>query len=188
VSEWKGGGALANKERPDLIGNSIISVGAGLGTSLIVLVAQPHLVVVLGAGLLSCAGVIAIRQTFRRRRRRRPLIVKIKETPQWRRLNDKIRLIAADVELKNRTRDAIRIEECQFVYEGSTGIRERAQLSGNETLAFDDIAQPYYPRLKGYAEVPPHKTISGWCVEPVRRSQFGGTPKCTVTIKDTNGQ
>jgi hypothetical protein len=177
----------ADNELRGLIMNGVISVGAGLFTSLIALVAQPHLVVVLGAGVLACAGVIAIRQTVRARKRRPPLIVKVKDTPQWRGLNDNIRVIAAEIELTNKTRDAIRIEECELNYEGFGGILERVRLSGNEMLAFDDIAQHYYPQLKGFAEVPPRKSISGWCVAAVRRNPFGGTPKCVVTVKDTIG-
>jgi hypothetical protein len=183
----EGVAAMADKELRDLIMNGVMSVGAGLGTSLIALVAQPHLVVVLSAGVLVCAGVIAVRQIFRARKRRPPLIVRVKDTPRWQGLNDKIRVIAAEVEFTNRTRDAIRIEECEFSYEGSDGILERVQLSGNETLAFDDIAHHYYPQLKGFAEVPPHKSISGWYVAPVRRNPVGGTPKCVVTVKDIIG-
>jgi hypothetical protein len=167
--------------------NGVMSVGAGLGTSLIVLVAQPHLVVVLGAGALACVGVIAVRQLFRARKRRSPLIVKVKDTPQWQGLNGKIRVIATEIEFTNRTRDVIRIEECDFAYEGSAGILESVQLSGNETLAFNAIARNYYPQLKRFAEVPPHKSVSGWYVAPVRRNPAGGTPKCVVTVKDTIG-
>jgi hypothetical protein len=179
--------ATADKELRDLAMNGVMSVGAGLGTSLIALVAQPHLVVVLGAGVLACAGMIAVGMIFRARRRRPPLIVKVRDTPQWQSLNDETKIIAAEVELTNRTRDAIRIEECEFTYEGSGGILESIQLSGNDTLAFDDIVQHYYPQLKGFAEVLPHKSISGWCIAPVRRNPVGGTPKCVVTVKDTIG-
>jgi len=183
----EGVATMADKELRDLIMNGVMSVGAGLGTSLIALVAQPHLIIVLSAGVLACAGMIAIRQIFRARKRRPPLIVKVKDTPQWRGLNDKTRVIVAEVELTNRTHDAIRIEECEFTYEGSGGILERVQLSENQMLAFDDIAQHYYPQLKGFAEVPPRKSISGWCVAAVRRNPVGGTPKCVVTVKDTIG-
>lgn len=167
--------------------NGVMSVGAGLATSLIALVAQPHLIVVLSAGVLACAGAMAICQIFRAHKRRPPLMMKIKDTPQWWGLNDKTRVIAAEVELTNRTRNAIRIEECKFTYEDPGGIFERIQLSGSETLAFDNIAQHYYPQLKGFAEVPPHKSISGWYVAPVRRNLLGGTPKCAVNIRDTIG-
>jgi hypothetical protein len=179
--------ATADRELRDLITNGVMSVGAGLGTSLIALVSQPHLVVVLSAGVLACVGVIAVRQIFRARKRRPPLIVKVNGSPQWQTLNDKIRVIAAEVELTNRTRNAIRIEECEFTYEDSRGILERVQLTRNEALAFDRIAQHYYPQLKGFAEVSPHRSIFGWYVAPVSRNPVGGTPKCVVTVKDAIG-
>ena len=117
----------------------------------------------------------------------RRLSVKVKDTPQWQGVNGQIRVIATEVELTNRTRDAIRIEECEFAYEGSAGILEKVQLSRTQALAFDDISRKYYPQLKGFAEVPPHKSISGWYVAPVRRNPVGGTPKCVITVKDTIG-
>jgi len=178
---------MADRELRDLIMNGVMSVGAGLGTSLIALVAHPHLVVVLSAGVLACAGVIAVRQIFRARKRRPPLVVKVKDRPQWQGVNDEYMLVAAVVEATNTTRDAIRIEEYEFTSEGHDGILKRVQLSESETLVFANIAQQYYPQLKGFTEVLPHKCISGWYVAPVHRSPIGGTPKCVVTVKDTIG-
>jgi hypothetical protein len=175
---------MAGNKINDLTQNYILSVGAGFVVALIAYVAQPHLVVVFLAGILVCGAMLIILQLARPHKSRPQLIVKIKGTPQWQGLNDKHRVVAAQVEVTNRTRRAIRIEETDFQYESSGGIFERVHLSGNETAAFDNIAQHYYPQLNGFADVPPRSTISGWYAGSVPRNPFGGTPKCIVTVKD----
>jgi hypothetical protein len=121
------------------------------------------------------------------------LIVTILEDSQfenWKR----IALIAAlRVKITNTTGAMIRLSSFGFTYdpEGLSGLR--TTLSRDEDGELDRELhnrrerQHYGIPLRHHATVPAGEFITGWVVEAVPRKAQGGTPSCTVVIKDELG-
>ena len=121
-----------------------------------------------------------------------PLTIEIVDNrfENWRR----IALIAAlRVKVTNTTGAKIRLSGIGFTYdpEGSPGLA--TTLSRDERLELDRVLhdrrerQHYGIPLSNYAMVPAGESITGWVVETVTPRAEGGTPACTVVIKDELG-
>jgi hypothetical protein len=166
-----------------------IALFAGFLSSLIAFLARAYLAVVLSAGVLVCGAVIAGLEIANARRA--PLSVKIKGDPQWLSGNEDIRIVAVEIEIRNRTRNTIPIEEYGFAYayESPAATLESPQLSQGDLDTVELVANydRYFPPLRRFVEVPGHKAISGWYVAGVRRDRAGGTPKCIISVKDNIG-
>ena len=67
-------------------------------------------------------------------------------------------------------------------------------LSGDERLELDrelyrrHERQQYGIPLRNHATVPAGESVTGWAVEAVARKAAGGTPSCTVVIRDELGK
>lgn len=121
-----------------------------------------------------------------------PLIVTIVDSrfENWKR----IALIAAlRIEVTNTTGRMIRLGSFGFSYDAEGRPALDAALSGDEKLELDREVfarkdrQHYGIPLNGHATVPAGESITGWVVSEVTRPVGGGTPSCTVAVKDELG-
>jgi hypothetical protein len=105
-----------------------------------------------------------------------------------------IALIAAlRVKITNTTGDMIRLSTIGFTYDPEGKPGSGTNLSADERLEIDRELrarrerQHYGIPIHNYATIPARESISGWVVEAVTRDPAGGTPRCTVVIKDELG-
>jgi hypothetical protein len=119
------------------------------------------------------------------------LTVRIMEDTQfenWRR----IALIAAlHVQIKNNTSDKrIRIIGYGFTVDSEGIASWSSQVTSDENIAvIREVArredtQQYGQPLRHFNHIAPGDTVSGWFVEAVNRPPSGGTPACTIEVKD----
>jgi hypothetical protein len=106
----------------------------------------------------------------------------------------RIALIAAlRVKITNTTEDMIRLSTIGFTCDPEGKLGLGTTLSADERLEIDRELyarrerQHYGISLHNHATIPAHESISGWVVEGVTRDPAGGTPRCTVVIKDELG-
>src|SRR5690242_10844407 len=123
-----------------LIRDWAVASGAGLLASLVALLLRAHILTALISGILACAAVSIALEVIMERRRRAPLIVKVKGKPQWRRLNSAVSIVAAQLEVRNITGDTMNIDGYDFNYETSGGILANVQLSEGDTDEFERVA------------------------------------------------
>jgi hypothetical protein len=102
-------------------------------------------------------------------------------------------LIAAlRVKVTNTTGQMIRLSSVGFSYDTEGKPPLRATLDEDENLELDGELftrrerQHYGIALNGYATVPADESITGWVVNAVTRLD-GGTPSCTIAVKDQLG-
>lgn len=121
-----------------------------------------------------------------------PLITEIADSKfeSWKR----VALIAAlRVKITNTTGTTMRLSSIGFIYDwkGLPGLG--TTLSNDERLELDRElyarreGQRYGIPLNKHATVPANEFITGWVVEAAQRKAEGGTPACTVVIKDELG-
>lgn len=179
---------MSNDEGRRLARDWVVALGAGLLASLIVFLARADLFAVLAAAVLACIGVSVMLGLPIVRKHRRSLKVKVRKW-EWLRLNESIRILAAQVKIRNRTRDTIRIECYGFYSVASDETHEQFRLSGSEASAVEHVvnSEKYFPPVQGYAAIAARSSISGWYLAPVGRDPAGGTPKCVITVKDDVG-
>lgn len=168
---------------------------ASLIASLIAYETRAHLLEGIAVAILACFVVIgAIHMTMTiaipRRLRRRPLVVRITGNPQWLDQRNDIWILATELKIKNRTREAVGIRGYEIEYETPSGIRARTQPSDEDVRAVEQVtnSDSYFPPLHRFHDVPARKSISGWYVAAVSRDPAGGTPKCVVTVIDIIGR
>jgi hypothetical protein len=120
------------------------------------------------------------------------LVVKIKDD-RWENWNYVALIVGLKVEITNTTDRAILIAAYAFTYDSCGNPPWDFQASGEESVALRrevyarQTGRRYGPSLLIHSEVPPHESVSGWFVQAVTRRPMGGTPRCTVIVKDDIG-
>jgi hypothetical protein len=122
-----------------------------------------------------------------------PLVVRLKEPPLWENYKYIALIGAFHVEITNTTDRPIRIASYAFTSD-NRGLRSwEFDATGEEHLAVrrETWARQedhrYGPALRIHGEVPAHQSVSGWFVTAVTRDPMGGTPACTIIVKDDLG-
>lgn len=121
-----------------------------------------------------------------------PLIVTILDSrfETWRWI---AQIAALHVQVENTTDKPILVATYGFGCNNEGRPLWQEQASHDEQLSVDreihrrQERQEYGQPLRNYARIQPHQRISGWLVTCVSRNPAGGTPQCTVTVKDDIG-
>ena len=166
-----------------------IALCAGLLAGLIAYLAKAHLVLTLSVGAAVC-GIIATALSIGRARKRPRLAIRILGAPIWETPNEFLWILVVWVEVRNRTREAIRIVRVEFAYEADGVVTGNEQANDEVARAVAQVAnsRQYYPPLSSFTEkIPARGTISGWFAAPVKRDPASGTPRCIITARDEIG-
>jgi hypothetical protein len=102
-------------------------------------------------------------------------------------------IVALHVRVKNTTDREIRVSGYAFTYEFGGDPPWESQSTGDDALSVRreihrrEETQQYGQPLRNFARIAPGQTVSGWFLEAVNRPPPGGTPACTVIVKDGVG-
>jgi hypothetical protein len=124
--------------------------------------------------------------------RRPALNVTVKDV-QWENFRYIAMIGAFHIRIKNTTGKRVMIASYAFTTDNRGLPSWRGTTSRDQVLEVDrEIDQRlgrhrYGPALRNQAEVPAREAISGWVVEAVTRDPAGGTPGCTIVVKDQIG-
>ena len=120
------------------------------------------------------------------------LVVEIvdQDFEDWRHL---VLIAALRVKITHTTERMIRVGSYGFTHdpEGRSGWHTHVTADEDLEIARELHArkerQHYGVPLRNYATVPAHESVLGWVVEAVTRDPAGGTPRCTVFVRDKVG-
>jgi len=175
-----------------IVRDALVGLFAGLAAALVASLGHADMNIVLIAGIGVCMVALLILEASGFLYRRQPLVVKVKESrfENWRH----IALIAAfHVEITNTTGKPTLIASYGFTTDNRGKQSWEFSATGEDHIAVmrevhaRQEGHRYGPSLRIHAEVPAHESVSGWLVHPVTRDPAGGTPKCTIVVKDDIG-
>ena len=122
-----------------------------------------------------------------------PLLVRLKEPPQWENWKYVAMIAAFHVEIRNTTDRPIMVGSYAFTTDNrglpdweSTAIGEE-HIGVHREIHARHENHHYGPQLRLHSEVPAHESVSGWFVTAVTRDPAGGTPECSIIVKDDIG-
>lgn len=99
-------------------------------------------------------------------------------------------IVALHVQVENTTNAPILVGGYAYISSGGEGAAWDHQATGEEIMSVRreigrrDETQQYGQPLRNFARIGAGQTISGWFLIPVNRPPAGGTPACTVIVKD----
>jgi hypothetical protein len=122
-----------------------------------------------------------------------PLVVKILPDSRFVSWQKTAMIAALHVEIENTTTRDIVIDGYEFtcdnegqpLWDHQTSADERISLL-REIKRRDDSGE-HGPRLRDITRIASRNRISGWLLMPVSRDSGGGTPGCTVAVRDVPG-
>lgn len=105
-----------------------------------------------------------------------------------------IALIAAlHVQVKNTTDKPIRVSGYAFTSDSGGDAPWESQVTGDEAMSVTreisrrEQTQQHGLPLRNFARIAAGQTISGWFLTAVNRLSAGGTPPCSVIVRDHVG-
>jgi hypothetical protein len=102
-------------------------------------------------------------------------------------------IVALHVQVKNTTDREILVSGYAFTCDSGGDPPWESRVTGDDVLSVRreihrrEETQQYGQPLRNFARIVPGQTVSGWFLEAVNRPPGGGTPTCTVIVKDDVG-
>lgn len=122
-----------------------------------------------------------------------PLVVKILPDSRFEGWQQSIMIAILHVEVENTTDKDILIDGYEFTYDTEgrplwdhQGTNDE-QISVLQEINRRDQSQEHGQPLQKFRRIAARNRISGWFLRPVPRSLAGGTPECTVVVRDDIG-
>jgi len=122
--------------------------------------------------------------------RRPALTVKIMGDSQFENWKHIALIAALHVQVKNTTDKPVLVSGYAYTSDSGGDAPWDSQVTGDQAMSVKreiyrrDEMQQYGQPLRHFARITPGQTISGWFLIPVNRPPGGGTPACTVIVKD----
>ena len=125
--------------------------------------------------------------------RRPALAVKIMKDSRFENWKHIALIAALHVQVKNTTDVEILVSGYAFTSDSGGDASWVSQVTDDDAMSVRreihrrEETQQYGQPLRNFARIPPGQTVSGWFLEAVNRPPGGGTPGCTIIVKDDVG-
>jgi hypothetical protein len=122
-----------------------------------------------------------------------PLIVTILDDSQFENWKYIALIAALHVQVENTTDMPIVVGGYAWTSPADGELQWDHHATGDEILSVQreiarrDESQQHGQPLRHYSRIGPHQSISGWFLVPVTRKARGGTPACTIIVRDSVG-
>lgn len=146
-----------------------------------------------GTSAADAAKPAQVPPTDKPRRPLPPLEVKILPDSGFERWGQSVRIAALHVEVKNTTGKDILVNDYEFSYDTQGRPTWEQQATNDEQLAVRqeikrrDECQEHGQPLGNFTRINANGQVYGWLLAPISRNPAGGTPECTVTVVDDDG-
>jgi len=122
-----------------------------------------------------------------------PLVVKVLADSSFAGWRHTAMIAALHVEIENTTNQDIVIDGYEFTCDNAAQPLWNHQVSTDERISLlqeikrRDESQEHGQPLRSFTQIASRNRISGWLLMPVSRNSEGGTPGCTVAVRDVLG-